>query len=304
MKITSLTIGIPAYNEGKNLLRLIGSLLDQDYSGLRLDNIIISSDGSTDSTAKVIRSLKYPKLKLFDNSDRKGKSRGLNQIIKNTNSDILVLLDADIEIKDRNLMKKLILPIINNSVQLTSGSLKESQALTFMGKTISLSMQLKGNIFNNFNSGNNLYNCHGPVRAMSKKLYSKIIFPSLAGDDMYTYLYCIKKGFTFFYVRNAQVFYQAPENYADHGGQSIRFFKSLKSYENMFGKKLMSSETSIPSLPMLKGILQSLPLLILHPFNSIAYFAILSIMKLKSLTNSDITDKWTIAHSSKIFNKI
>lgn len=297
---STITIGIPAFNEGRNLCQLLPELLNQNYSGLKLEKIIISSDGSNDSTRKVVKSLKDSKIKLFDNHDRKGKSRGLNQIINSTTSDILVLLDADIVIKDKNLIEKLTLPLLRDDIQLTSGSLKELESKSFIGKTISLSMQLKGNIFNNLNSGNNIFHCHGPVRAFSKKLYSSIQFPPMAGDDMYSYLYCIKNGYKFAFVKPAAVYYQPPENFTDHNGQSLRYFQSINSYKKLFGKDFVTAYTSIPLSAIAKGLLNSLPILIVNPIKIITYFVILFILKIKSLSQSDITDKWKIADSSKI----
>jgi glycosyltransferase involved in cell wall biosynthesis len=92
MEIKTVTIGIPAYNEERNILLLINSILKQKMVGFKIAKLIVSSDGSSDKTVSLIKSMNNKMIKLYDNRDRKGVARGLNQIIENANTDILVLL--------------------------------------------------------------------------------------------------------------------------------------------------------------------------------------------------------------------
>ena len=51
----TLTVGIPAYNEEANIIQLIDDILKQEYDGLELMKVIVSSDASTDSTDELVR---------------------------------------------------------------------------------------------------------------------------------------------------------------------------------------------------------------------------------------------------------
>ena len=73
IKLTSLSIGIPAYNEEGNITFLVNSILKQKLSGFILKEIIIVCDGCSDKTVSLVKSLKNNKIKLIVNSQRQGK---------------------------------------------------------------------------------------------------------------------------------------------------------------------------------------------------------------------------------------
>ena len=57
-KKLTVTIGIPAYNEEKNIGRLLRALLRQKTNGLSIKKIIVISDASTDKTSQIVRGFK------------------------------------------------------------------------------------------------------------------------------------------------------------------------------------------------------------------------------------------------------
>ena len=56
MKKLTVTIGIPAYNEEKNIGRLLKSLSNQKGDDFTLNEIVVLSDGSTDMTNEIVHS--------------------------------------------------------------------------------------------------------------------------------------------------------------------------------------------------------------------------------------------------------
>jgi glycosyltransferase involved in cell wall biosynthesis len=113
MKERKITIGIPTFNEEKNLLKFFESLQKQN---IRLDTIekIIFIDDSDDSTPNLIKKIKEdnPKLniELLHNNRRMGASNAWNTIFKKSKGEVIVLLDADIELEINciyNLSKKI-----------------------------------------------------------------------------------------------------------------------------------------------------------------------------------------------------
>ena len=54
MKKLRISIGIPAYNEGGNIARLLRSVLGQKKREL-IDEIIVISDGSSDNTVSEVK---------------------------------------------------------------------------------------------------------------------------------------------------------------------------------------------------------------------------------------------------------
>src|SRR5579872_2551962 len=97
---TSITIGIPVYNEELSIGLLLRDIIKQSAENFRLEKIIVLSDGSNDKTCDVVRSVNTNKIKLIEFPTRLGKSERINNIIDMCKSNILILCDGDIRIKD------------------------------------------------------------------------------------------------------------------------------------------------------------------------------------------------------------
>ena len=87
---------IPAFNEEKVIVRTIRSVLNSDYSNLR---VIVVDDGSTDRTAEVALHA-YPKeiaagRVLILKKQNEGKAAALNFALQNVKEEIYVGIDAD-----------------------------------------------------------------------------------------------------------------------------------------------------------------------------------------------------------------
>jgi cellulose synthase/poly-beta-1,6-N-acetylglucosamine synthase-like glycosyltransferase len=69
----SVSVIVPAYNEGTNISTCLESLLRQDFSGDM--EILLVNDGSTDRTAEIVS--RYP-VNLIDLKTNLGKAQALN----------------------------------------------------------------------------------------------------------------------------------------------------------------------------------------------------------------------------------
>jgi len=84
---------VPAYNEGPVVNKSIQSILQSDYPNLE---IIVVDDGSTDDTYKtVVRKYGRNKKVWVFTKPNGGKSDALNYGLRNTNAEMVVILDAD-----------------------------------------------------------------------------------------------------------------------------------------------------------------------------------------------------------------
>lgn len=295
MKQPAVTIGIPVYNEGENIKRLIGSILNQ--KDVKISKVIISSDGSTDNTSKVVKSLKNKKVLFIDNPTREGIARGLNQVASKAVTGILVTMDADIRISDKYFVKKLITPILMGNADLTASAIKAIKPKNLIDSALNASMELKEVLFSSFKGGQNIYTCYGLARAFSRKLYKKIKFPVSAGNDMYSYLYCINKKMKFKHTPEAIAYYKLPQNLTDHINQSARFSNALNLQKKYFNKSLINKETGLTPKVYFNTGLKSLSLLSKHSALLMVYFAIQLYSKL--LKNLSVSQTWTISQSTK-----
>ena len=108
-------VGIPAFNEEKNIASLITQLKEIT------DEIIVCNDGSTDSTSKIAEELGAIVINHEKNLGYGAAIRSIFLKSKNLDGDVLVTIDADGQhrVDDVN---KVINPIINGESDLVIGS--------------------------------------------------------------------------------------------------------------------------------------------------------------------------------------
>jgi cellulose synthase/poly-beta-1,6-N-acetylglucosamine synthase-like glycosyltransferase len=93
----SVTVVIAAFNEEREIKSTVVNKLSQDYPSDRLE-VIVVSDGSTDPTDDIIRSLAVSyqgRLSLLRQEPRRGKTQALNMAVAHASGDILVFSDAN-----------------------------------------------------------------------------------------------------------------------------------------------------------------------------------------------------------------
>lgn len=118
-EIFTVSIGICAYNEEKNIGKLLDALLKQTSIKL-IKEIIVISSGSTDKTNDIV--LKYAnrndKIKLIIQKERKGKASAVNLFLKEASGDIAILISADV-IPANDAIEKLIMPFLDPKIGIT-----------------------------------------------------------------------------------------------------------------------------------------------------------------------------------------
>lgn len=91
-----ISVVIPMLNEAENVASLVGEIM---AAGERcpLSEIVLVDDGSTDSTASVIREMAKtnPKIKLVRHTVRSGQSAGLRTGIRAAKGPLVVTMDGD-----------------------------------------------------------------------------------------------------------------------------------------------------------------------------------------------------------------
>lgn len=286
-KLTTVTVGIPAYNEEANIGFLISEILSQKFKSYKLEKIIVASDGSSDKTVQILKEINSRKLMIIDGRSRKGQSFRQDQIMKRTYSDILILLNADIGLHGDLFIENLIKPIIKRGVDLVSSNMLPLPPRNFFEKILYAGYIFRNEVFEELNNGENVYTCHGAARAFSRRLYNNFSFSNVIAEDAHSYLWSVNHSYKYAYAKNATAFIRLPDNLADHQRQSTRFAKtktnSSKSYElpiGLLGKALVIN-------------------FIKNPFFLSFYIFITFLMRLKSI-KAETSNTWQIATSSKV----
>lgn len=257
MKTTHITIGIPAYNEGRNIDRLLLSLEKQYLWGMTLDAILVVSDGSTDDTIERIKSVKNKLIRYVHRSHRLGVNATLNEIFSLSKSEVLVLLNADIDIANRALLHELVHPFRHNhNLGIVGANVLPLKPKRYFERMLAASHMFKKRLYDRINGGNNIYNCHGRGRALGHAFYASLCIPENIPEDAYSYMACISEGFSFYYQKDAVVRFRSPKNFADHTKQSVRFSQGKNSLELYFNSVSIHDAYAIPTALLLRTVLR------------------------------------------------
>ena len=124
-----LSVVVPAYNEEERLPRTLARLHEyyesQDYPY----EVVIVSDGSTDSTNELVRTFaaSHPHFRLLAYSPNRGKGHAVRTGIQDTKGDIVLFCDADLATPQEETAK--LLPHITQGADVAIGSrpLRDSQ---------------------------------------------------------------------------------------------------------------------------------------------------------------------------------
>lgn len=120
---------VPAYNEE----RTVGSVLKTIIESGLCDEIILVSDGSTDNTSQVGRSLG---IKVIDIKENKGKFSAILEGYKCTKSEIILMLDADLVGLKKEHIEKLIEPVKKMEADMSIGIFKNGRGATDLAQKI------------------------------------------------------------------------------------------------------------------------------------------------------------------------
>jgi glycosyltransferase involved in cell wall biosynthesis len=297
---TTVTIGIPAFNEEANIASLLNAIMNQKEESFVIERIIVANDASSDSTYSKVKKMKSvdDRISIIRGCKRLGKTKRLNQIYRKATSDVLVTLDADIVIKDGQFIKNLILPIMEKDADLVSNRLEPLAPTNFIEKVLYVSISFK-NDMEELNGGDNLYSCHGTSRAFSKKLYSKFQPPNIVSEDAYSYLFAKKMGFKYYYTNKAVTYFKLPDNVSDHSKQSVRFFRGQGELGKHFDKDFVKEHHKIPVILLLNLILKYT---VKHPGEVFTYIFFVASMRVKSVFSSSQSVRWSVAESTRRIN--
>lgn len=221
----TVTVGIPAYNEEKNIVHMIKSVLSQRRDNFVLEKIIVISDGSADSTESKVREIaeENPTVVLVADGRRTGKAERLNQLYGMNQSDIFVQFDADIILSNDRVIDDLADSLISSGADVVGGNGRPAKGKKFIEIISNAGDYLWHEIKKGFNGGDNIYNSQGCVFAMKKDFARFLKYPKgTVSDQQYLYLEAKMAGKRFKFDEGIVIYYRAPNNFKDFYGHKWR----------------------------------------------------------------------------------
>ncbi len=124
-----ITAIVPAYNEEGTIAKIIETLKLVDL----IDNIIVVSDGSDDSTVDISKSYGIKVIELTKNV---GKGGALKRGIDATKGEILLFLDADLIGLKPIHITNLLSPVISDNCEMAIGLFENGRIITDMAQKV------------------------------------------------------------------------------------------------------------------------------------------------------------------------
>ncbi len=295
-EIINISVGIPIYNEEKNIKNLLLSLKKQVK--VVFDEIILFDDGSKDNTAVVIQDIvdndkwMKEKVRFIKATHNSGKSAGLRKIFLENNSLLLVLIDSDMVLEDDCVIFKLASPFKSNKkLGMTSGWLYFEKGRKPLQHVFEFSSELLKQI----GKYKPIYSCSGCLMCIKKENISKIeIPPSLTRIDAFLYMITIKNGFTYLFCREAQVL-----DKKDFNNLTLSWYIRAQNRVGSFPQVFMSSFANdffnmTIKMSFLLRIFSFVVVFIRRPINGIYYifFKLIAIIKNKIINKKNTDYLW------------
>lgn len=233
-----VTVIMSLFNEEAVIGQKLQTIVDSDYPHEKL-HVLIGSDNSTDRTNEIVSEYaqKYPFVKLFAFTERRGKANVINSLISECPSDIMILSDANVMF-DKDTISELMKPFVDENVGLV-----DSNMINTGLKKDGISIQEKSYISREVRIKNqegllwgSMMGPFGGCFAMRKNLHSPVPKNFLV-DDFYICMNVIRKGYKTVNNVNARVYEDVSNNISDEFHRKIRIatgdFQNLHEFRDM-----------------------------------------------------------------------
>lgn len=296
MKKVTVSIGIPAYNEEANIGHLLKTLLKQKETNFSLNKIIVISDGSTDKTVAKVKNIIDPRIVIIAGTRRKGKSYRLNSIFRKVNSDVLVLIDADVLPEKDSLGYLISCLVTDENLGLVAGNITPINNGGFIGACIVARDSMLTIIRKYWKDGINVYAVKGGVVALSKVFYTSLKMPYAIGDDAYIYFQAKKLGYKVNYCDKSKIRIYVASTIKDYFNRSRRFVGSQINMRDIFGDNVID-EYRVPLSLMLRAVFKQF---VSTPLFMVGYLLLFTVSKLSCIiTKPDLSPIWEMSLSTK-----
>lgn len=190
--LPKVSVLIAAFNEEKYIAAKIKNLLGLDYPAERLE-ILVGSDGSQDKTNRIVSELSGPRVRFFPFEANRGKPCVLNDLVKESRAEVLVLTDSRQEF-DRDAIRALVQNLRDPEVGSVSGELLfKAHDQAAVGKGMDLYWRYEKFLRKCESDIGSMLGATGAIYAVRRELFTG--FPEdILVDDMYLPLAIIRGG--------------------------------------------------------------------------------------------------------------
>ncbi len=211
------SVGVMAYNEERNIGKLLGALVSQNLANVEIRQIVVVSSGSTDRTDEIAAdwASREPRVELIRQESREGKASAINLFLERADADVFILESGD-TLPAPDCVEKLLAPFANPEVGMTGARpVPVDDPGAFMGFVVHM-----------------LWRLHHCLALKTPKLGEMVAFRSFvrtipantAVDEASIEAIVIDRGQTLQYAPDAIIYNKGPDNVRDFLKQRRRIY--------------------------------------------------------------------------------
>jgi len=246
-----VTIGICAFNEERNIRRLLSTLLGQEYPFSA--EIIVVSDNSTDGTDLIVEEIvkRETDVRLIRHPSRKGKSEALNTLFRESTGEILVTISGDTRIEDDSLTE--MIDAIRK--QPFAGicwakPVPISPERGLVGRVEHLAFRIQDRFYRKLSSVGEVKHTTGELVAFRREAFT-LIPTDCVNDDEYLAIQATRKGFKVRYLTETTAGVSLPKTILDYVKQRRRWVYGHFQIGSILGEYPSVMEFTLIKKPIL-----------------------------------------------------
>lgn len=191
-EVPSVSVVIVAFNEQERIRARIANILASEYPADRLD-VIVVSDGSTDSTAASVREFSEKRVDVIERPTRSGKAACLNAAFAHVSGTVVVLADARQRFA-ADTIHRLVRHFADPKIGAASGSLEIEAARSAVGRGVGSYWKMEKALRESEARWDSCIGCTGAVYAVRRNAFEPIPEDTLL-DDVVIPMQIARKGF-------------------------------------------------------------------------------------------------------------
>lgn len=244
-----ISVGIPAFNESRNLGALLGDLLAQHCDDSTLE-IIVVDDASTDKTVSIAETfaLQDPRVRIIRHASRMGSTAAWNSIFSAARGEICVKLDGDVRVVDRMFLSKLFNEMRRTGHMLAFCSVvprERPASFTECGTAFIYNYLAEQNRMG-LSTTASLFTA---MMAATRSFYNGYrIPPEIIANDYYTARYADRSGLKVLTMSELFITVRTAVTLNDFRKQAQRFSLSHRQINEIFGRPSTSMFSSAPAI--------------------------------------------------------
>lgn len=261
-----VSVIISAYNEGGFIAGKIANLLRSKYPKGKLE-ILVGSDGSTDTTDSILQRLSNDKVRIFIFRKRRGKASVLNDIVQRAKGEILVFCDVR-QLFNEDAIRHLVANFADDRVGCVSGELVFDRGSYDNGVSEGVGIYwVYEKLIRRCESAiHSMVGATGAIYAIRKRLYSLPPDDTIL-DDVYIPLAIARKGYRCIWDGEAAAYDKPSSTPREEYRRKVRTLAGNYQIFKMF-KELLIPFKSFVTMPLLSHKL----LRVLAPFFMVSLF--------------------------------